>query len=137
MDNLPHVIIDSDEAGESYRKKLKEQLYKDVDCKIHMVGKYLEQNNAEIEDLIPPNIMERVVAPYLQNEDMNPFTISVGSPCVNQIEKFAANNGVTLPNGWKVDVAKKAKFVLSRTPMEQIEKKYFDIWVKLFDAISQ
>ena len=136
-DNLPHVILDSDEAGESYHKKLKDQLYKDVDCKIHMVGKYLEQNNAEIEDLIPPNIMERVVAPYLQNEDMNPFTISVGSPCVNQIEKFAANNGVTLPNGWKVDVAKKAKFILSRTPMEQIEKKYFDIWVKLFDAICQ
>lgn len=136
-DELPHVVIDSDESGKSFCRKIKEQLYKGDDSKIHMVGEYLNKANAEIEDLLPPNIVEKVIAPYLQNEEMNYFSISQGEPYVIQIEKFAKDNGVTLPDGWKVDVAKKTKLLLSRTKVEQIDKKYIEIWEKLFERFSQ
>ncbi|MDO5464689.1 MAG: AAA family ATPase [Akkermansia sp.] len=135
-DDLPHVIIDSDVSGHSFCKKIKEQLYKNDDSKIHMVGTYLNQKNAEIEDLIPPDIVERAIAPYLQNEEMISFCIAEGEPYVNQIESFANDYGITLPDGWKVEIAKKIKIILSKTPKEKIDDKYINIWSRLFDDLS-
>ena len=101
-----------------------------------MVGTYLNQKNAEIEDLIPPDIVERAIAPYLQNEEMISFCIAEGEPYVNQIESFANDYGITLPDGWKVEIAKKIKIILSKTPKEKIDDKYINIWSRLFDDLS-
>ena len=55
-------------------------------------------------------------------------------PIIPQIEQFALDHNVTLPKGWKVDLAKKVKAIMLKKDFNKEESK---TWKKLFDKFCK
>ena len=51
-------------------------------------------------------------------------------PIVPQIEKFAGDHEIDLPNGWKVELAKKVKASMLK---KEFNKEQCKAWKTLFD----
>lgn len=59
---LPHVLLDSDPPGENLAKQLRSGLYKAAPERVLMAGDLLEMAGAEVEDLLPVDLMKTVVS---------------------------------------------------------------------------
>lgn len=133
---LPFVIIDSDRSGEDCKKKLIDSLYKEENKKILEVKDFCKLENSEIEDLIltediikaVDRIMPRNVEEYFSD------VFEKGKPIVPQIESFAKSQNVALPNGWKVELAKKVKTIMLKDSYDKDKTK---VWKSLFDKFCK
>lgn len=56
---LPLVILDADGSGKSSKTKLQSGLYQHQKDAIIDVGQFLNLENSEVEDLLPPQLMFR------------------------------------------------------------------------------
>lgn len=136
-DKLPYVIVDSDKSGKDAIKKLQSGLYNEEHDKIIEIQTIVEMENSEVEDIIPFSLLEKGID-HIFNlvEDVFSDIYDDNKPIVGQIENFAANNGVKLDKGWKVELAKYAKKAMERAKEDKIESSYIDRWVKLFELIK-
>jgi hypothetical protein len=94
--------------------------------------------DSEIEDLIPTDIMVQAVDRW-QRTSERPFADShkEGQPIIPQIEKWAANNGITLAApGWKVELAKRVKQLLVEKSGANIQQATWDQWESLFNQFD-
>jgi hypothetical protein len=129
---LPLTFIDSDEQGNKFAQALQSGLYKANPERVLQVGLYVDLKEAEIEDLIPAEIIIKVVdrmirEPELAFEDYhNPST-----PIVPQIEKWAAEGGSTLEKGWKVELAKRVKRLLLKST--DVSPETVEVWKSIFE----
>lgn len=136
---LPHVLVDSDKSGEDFMKKLKEDLYQGNHERLHAVKDMTKMEQSEVEDLIPPNMIAGCANNIIQGssdtfmEDYEEIVIEEDRPIIPQIEKHARSNNVFLRKGYKVDLAKRVKRILSIKNENQIEEKYIEMWRKLFE----
>lgn len=131
--DLPFVIVDSDKSGADTRLKLeKGQLYSEDKKKILEIKDFAGFENSEIEDLIPSDIMCKGVLKIMPRDLDDDFEDSYKSsnPIIPQIENFAANHNVDLPNGWKVELAKRIKVLMLKKNFDKEECK---TWKKLFE----
>ena len=71
--------------------------------------------------------------PHDLDDDFEDFHESQ-KPIIPQIEKFALDHNVTLPKGWKVDLAKKVKTIMLKKDFNKEESK---TWKKLFDKFCK
>lgn len=138
-DSLPIVVIDSDKAGNDYRKKLEDGLYKDSKDRILSVADYSGIEQSEIEDMIPFEFILKAVDRILpiQDEEDDEFEPKEGEPIVPQIEKYANERGIELKRGWKVDLAKSFKKMMSGKKKKSISERYKEMWVKLFQQFEE
>lgn len=140
-EELPFAVLDSDQAGRSMANKLKKNLYSGVDGRILMVGEFASVLDAEIEDVFPTDFLARIIARHLRGstdvEEEFDEVVEDGRPLIPQVEGYAKRNGIELELGWKVEVAKTAKFKLlgSKDPMES-EDELLDVWNNLFEKLQ-
>jgi len=139
-ENLPYIILDSDNPGKKMETQLKSNLYTGLDEKIIMIADICKIDGTEIEDLIPISIMKKPLSRYLRSisnieEDIEDAIIE-NLPIVDQVESFAQNHNIELPVGWKVDIAKQVKEKLAKNPKSiKIESPYIEWWEDLFKRI--
>lgn len=123
---LPLVILDADGSGKGAKDKLQSGLYKHNTDAIIDVGEFLDFDNGEVEDLLPPKLMTRQIGRMfrdVEDEDFEDFLVT-GQAIVPQVEAFAAKYNVTLPKGWKVDVARGVKQQLQKAKTDSVPDEY-------------
>ena len=135
---LPYVVLDSDKSGQDSKKKLVSNLYAGSQDSIIEIKNLVDYENCEVEDLIPYTLLEKGIW-SLFNTVREQFEDSYDNqkPIVPQIESFAANNNITLPKSWKVELAKSAKQKLLSKKTPDFDEKYKKMWQKLFDILQQ
>ena len=139
-EELPPILLDSDNNGESLKKTLLSGLYiGDLKERIISAKDITEIECSEIEDLIPFEFMQKEIERLLRNDEDAEFydVYNPSKPILPQIEKFAADNSIALPNSgkMKVELAKKVKIQLAKSKT-QVEDKYLEMWIKLFNSFQ-
>lgn len=135
--DLPFTIIDSDHAGKEMEKNLRKNLYKDEQNKIIMVESYTNMPDSEVEDFLPGVDLSRIFAKKYRGKNTDDFDdiyIS-GQPIVEQMEKFAKDNGYKLELGWKVEMAKDFAKGFDRI-IASLPAGFEDKWEQLFASIT-
>lgn len=132
-DFLPIVVMDSDESGNNFVKKLKSQLYREDSERIIQFKDIVGFDGAEVEDLISHDHLDDMVS-ILTRGAVDEFMSEQERPYLPQFESYAKNNRIQLSTGWKVDMARKFKQT-SLGPRFEPSGKELEIWKKLFDAI--
>lgn len=136
-DDLPPVILDGDKNGIATGNNLRKNLYKEFPEKLISIKDVVGNDEFEIEDLIPFDIIERrITRLFIQADEEFGDTYKPGKPIVPQIENFAEKNEIHLQSGkWKVDLAKYFKRRLeSEVP---VDEKYLDWWKTLFEKVMK
>lgn len=137
-DNLPYVIMDSDKPGKDKIKQLHNGLYAEEKEKVIPVSEFIGEGEFEIEDLMPLDELARIFAKQyrrVNSEDEFDYLYDKNAPIVNQMEAFAKNNGYTLTEGWKVDLAKEFQRNFERIVTrcgDDVKEK----WLKLIEKVT-
>ncbi|QAT84359.1 hypothetical protein EJ065_2787 [Corallococcus coralloides] len=135
---LPFVLVDSDGAGKGLAEKLRQGAYAAAPGRLLAVGDFIEMPGAEVEDLLPPQLMARVVARWLRAADEDfEDAFRPGQPIIGQIEQYAKRNGQSLEPGWKVELAKKVRPALLALSAKGIPAEWQARWAKLFAALAE
>lgn len=135
---LPLVILDSDISGKSARDKLKSGLYQHQNEAILDVSEFLNIDNCEVEDLLPPQLMFRQIDRLfrdVEDENFEDFFVE-GKAFVQQVEAFAEQHSIQLIKGWKVEVAKGVKQQLLKAKDSAVPSSYVEIWTALFNKFN-
>ncbi|MBD5457194.1 MAG: ATP-binding protein [Lachnospiraceae bacterium] len=135
---LPLVILDGDSSGKSAMNKLQSGLYQHCDDAILNIGDFLDFENGEIEDLIPPRLMFRQIDRLFRDVEDESFedVFSDGQAIIPQIEQFAKRHSIQLSKGWKVDVAKGVKQQLQKGNSNIVPDEYIGKWRRLFEKFN-
>lgn len=140
QDDLPVVILDADQNGENYRNKLENGQYQSYKQRIISIKDITGIDQSEIEDLVPYTLISRVVSRLLgvQDED-DEFEPDEVKPILPQIESYAAKRNIKLIDGWKVEIARAFKKIVSISGerKRKIPEKYMEMWTALFKKIEQ
>ncbi|MDP9374830.1 MAG: ATP-binding protein [Chloroflexota bacterium] len=131
---LPYVVVDSDRSGQDLANKLRSGSYQGQGDRLLLVGDFCNMPGAEVEDLIPTDFLADVVSRKLRGpeEDFDEVVES-GRPILPQIEAYARNNGLTLGDGWKVEIAKQAKARLQRSSnLQKGAPEVVEMWKEIF-----
>lgn len=137
-EDLPLVILDSDQSGADSKKKLMSGLYQTAIDKIIEVGNCRSIDNCEVEDLIPVSMMRRYLDRLfrdVEDEDIMD-TLSNDSAVLPQIESFATKHGISLPKGWKVDMSKNIKQQLTKADLTNVPHEFVETWITLFNHFN-
>jgi 5S rRNA maturation endonuclease (ribonuclease M5) len=135
-DTLPFVLMDSDEQGARMAQVLRGDLYSGATDRVLEVGDYVDVKGAEVEDLMPPDILVHELDRW-QRAAETPFaeTYKIGAAIVPQIERWAAEQKLRLDLGWKVELAKRTKANLLKRntalPVDIVAR-----WSKLLGRIT-
>ncbi len=130
-EELPFVLLDSDQAGKNFQKNLKNARYKGHENRILEISDFLGEGSFEIEDLMPSQSIISLIDRLYRCDNYFEDNYIKGSPIVNQIEEWATNNSIQLKNGWKVDIAKAIHNRFEKV-FETIEDSLADKWNNLF-----
>ena len=138
-DGLPYVIIDSDKSGKAYRDKLIKELYTESESeKIIEIGSFSTIPDAEVEDIIPYALIDRYLGHILHSSDQEFNEYYDGKmPIIPQIERFARENELKLPDGYKVEMAKAAKLLLQGKRAPELPPKYVEDWMAMFSKLCE
>jgi energy-coupling factor transporter ATP-binding protein EcfA2 len=131
-EQLPRVLFDGDAVGVQTIQQLKNSLYASQPEKLFCVTDFISIPNAEIEDLMPPDMIVKAVDTIFRAAD-KPFAdvYKAGSDIVAQVESWSTRNNVTLELGWKVEVAKRVKQRI--LDGATIDDKIVELWEKIFE----
>ena len=136
---LPLVILDADGSGKSAKNKLQSGLYNHNPNAIIDIGEFLDFDNGEVEDLLPPSLMIRQISRLfrdIEDEYFDDFFVE-GQAIVPQVESFAKKYNITLSKGWKVDVAKGVKQQLQKAKANTVSDEYLTKWESLFNKFNR
>ena len=136
--DLPYVILDSDKPGLDKQKQLTNGMYVDAKDKILSIASFIGEGEYEIEDLMLNEELARAFSRLYRrvssDEDFD-YSYDKNKPIINQMEVYAKENGYSLDEGWKVDLAKECQRNFDRI----LDKTNDDLkakWVSLFDKIT-
>jgi len=137
-ETLPHILLDSDKPGQTIQTQLKTSLYLGSSDRITMMDEFCSVAEAEVEDLFPTEFIAYVVTRYLRGpEEEFSDIVTPNSAIVPQIEAYAKKHDIVLPDGWKVELAKKVKErVLQRPELLDNHSELIERWKRLFERIS-
>lgn len=137
-DNLPYVVMDSDKPGKDKIKQLHNSLYSDEKDKVIPVSTFTGEGEFEIEDLMPKDELSRLFAKEyrrVKSEDEFDYIYDKDAPIVNQMEAFAKENGYTLHEGWKVDLAKDFQRNFDRI-VSRCGDEIKQLWISLIEKVT-
>jgi predicted ATPase len=134
---LPYILLDSDKSGQESRTKLQGGLYKGNENRLLQVQDFHNVEQAEIEDIFPIELLEFGINKLFRNVDDEKFEeiYNPKQPIINQINQFATKHHVSLPDGWKVDLAKQTKTRLLQRGRRGLTDDVIAEWTKLFLAM--
>ena len=101
------------------------------------IEEIIHKSNAEIEDLIPIEYLEKSVDKLFKEVEDEAFIDEYDNSksFLPQVNTFAEKHNISLPNGFKVDIARLVK--------QRMEKNYKycenfkDFWIELFNKINK
>lgn len=134
-DELPYVLLDSDQSGKDYKNKLIGGRYKDERDKVLEVSDFLGEEQYEIEDLFPNEAIVREIDRMYRARDFFEDFYSVDKPIVNQIEEWAQDNSIELEKGWKVDLARNMQNRFDKA-FSNFNESLVEAWVNLFNRFT-
>ena len=110
-EELPVVLLDSDKNGQDFKKKLLSGQYKGCEDRVVEVGHVAGVAQAEIEKIIPIDLMRFALSRLFRDVEDEEFEDSYDDkqPIVPQIEAYAVKHGIELGLGWKVELARQVK----------------------------
>nr|WP_013496755.1 AAA family ATPase [Paracoccus aminophilus]ADF47144.1 conserved hypothetical protein [Paracoccus aminophilus JCM 7686] len=134
---LPMMLLDDDGPGRQMRSNLAQGLYVQSPDKVLNVANYVGYERAEIEDLVPFD----VIADELDRMERGPDVrfsevVRAGQPIVGQIEAWAQAQSVKLDEHWKVPLSIKVKQRMLTRGLIAVPEDIVDRWVRLFQAFS-
>lgn len=135
---LPYVLFDSDTVGASTAKSLQGSLYASNPKRVLLVGDLIDMARAEIEDVIPRQLITFVITRYLPRTDDDDFDAicDCKAPLVPQVVAYAEKNEICLKPGWKVEIANLVKArLLSQADDLLKDENLVATWVTLFSAL--
>jgi hypothetical protein len=137
-EELPVAFFDSDVQGKATAKSLRENLYVNEPDLILEVEPFAGLTNAEIEDLMPTDLLTRELDRWLRNADVAfAEEYKPGTAIVPQIEAWAAKHRVELSKpGWKVELAKRVKQRLLSDGPTSLKPETLHLWTSVFDSFQ-
>ena len=131
-EDLPLVVLDSDQSGRDAKKKLLSGLYKDSPERVVEIADFSDVPNCEFEDLIPTILMRRQLDRLFRDvEDEDILDNLTGEqPVISQIEQFAKRNEIELNKGWKVDLSRNVKQQILKA--KTVPEEFVEKWIQLF-----
>jgi predicted ATP-dependent endonuclease of OLD family len=135
-DELPFVLLDSDQAGKNFQQSLKNGRYKGNESRILEISDFLGKDSYEIEDLIPSQSIISLVDRLYRCDNYFEDAFVKGKPIVDQIEEWATKNSIQLKIGWKVDIAKAIHNRFEKV-FESIEDSLDEKWSRLFQKLTE
>ena len=134
-DELPYVLLDSDQSGKDYKNKLTGGRYKDERDKVLEVSDFLGEEQYEIEDLFPNEAIVREIDRMYRARDFFEDFYNVDKPIVSQIEEWAQDNSIELEKGWKVDLARNMQNRFDKA-FSNVNESLVEAWVNLFNGFT-
>lgn len=134
---LPMMLLDDDAPGRQMRANLAQGLYSESPDKVLNVGEFAGYEQAEIEDLIPFDILADELDRMERDPDVRfADVVRAGEPVVGQIEEWARTHGVDLDPHWKVALSIKVKQRMLTRGLATVPDDVVERWVALFEAFS-
>lgn len=135
-EELPFVLLDSDKNGRDFKKKLFSGQYKGSEKRVVEVNDVLDLKNAEIEDLIPFDLLRPAITRLFRDIESEFFEDIYDSEntIVLQIEDFADRHNVVLEIGWKVELSRQVKARLLQGKAN-VDEDRLEMWQSLFSKI--
>ena len=108
-----------------------------VRSKVLSVGEFASVQNAEVEDLIPFDLLQKPIERLLRNDEEDEFEDEYNpeQPIIPQIENFAKSHNVVLPHGYKVDIAKQVKQSMLKKKGRDVDSSSEAVWITLFEKL--
>lgn len=136
-EDLPYVVLDGDTMGKKQARELVSSLYQDAATRLLDTDDFTGIAGSEVEDLVPISIVASVLDRYQRNCETEFADVAKdGSPVVGQIEAWAQQQGISLPLGWKVELAKRTKSHLLNKGLAAVPEEQVARWRKLFAAFG-
>ena len=134
---LPIALFRSDQSGRALAQSLRSTLYADSPQRVLLVGDFVSVADAEVEDLIPREILVRELDRWLRSaETQFGDVVRDRQAIVPQIEQWAKLQQVELPVAWKEELGKRvAQALLSRGP-EALPAGTVDLWQRIFKRFT-
>ena len=137
-ESLPIMLLDADADGERMAKQLQSSLYRGKPERILSVGEFADYDNAEIEDLLPFNLLADEMDRIKREPDTRlADVIREGEPFVGQVEAWAADQRIELGKDWKVKLAKRVKERALAEGIGWFKDDVVERWVQLFGAFAK
>jgi len=133
---LPKIILGGSEIGKRTGQELKSGLYQTAQDRVLSTDAYAGYAASEVEDLIPVSFVSQVIDRWERNTEIPFADVAVGGkPIVAQVEAWAKTQGVTIRDGWKVEVAKRTKELALKKGISSFDHATVARWVKLFQEL--
>lgn len=131
--DLPFIIVDSDESGQTKKKSLEKDLYVNEKDKILNINDFIIKatKEAEIEDFMDVLEIEESFNREFRFEEDFVYDENDNNSVVKQIESFCQKQDYKLCDGWKVLVARRY-IQRNKKPSDKLINK----WKELFDKIK-
>ncbi|MBT8167621.1 AAA family ATPase [Falsiruegeria litorea] len=134
---LPMLLLDDDAPGRQMTANLRQGLYTESPEKVLSVRAFVDYDRAEIEDLLPFEILADEIDRLIREPDVRfAEVVKAGEPFVGQLELWAKDQGVTLEDHWKVALSIKVKQRILTKGIAAIPDDVVARWVLLFEAFS-
>lgn len=132
------MLLDGDTMGLRMRTELQSSLYSEKKELVLNTDDFVGFEKSEIEDLMPPALIADVIDRWIRApaEEFQ-YALKEGHPIVPQIEAWANSQSTELPDGWKVELAKRVKKKALADGISKVSEGYKDKWVKLFTALNR
>lgn len=132
---LPLLLLDDDMPGRQMRENLRSGLYSESPNKVLSVGEFVGYENAEIEDLMPFDVMAEEIDRLERDPDVRFVdVVKAGEPFVGQVEAWAEAQGVALKGDWKVTLSIIVKKRILNKGLSAMPDEVIGRWIKLFEA---
>ena len=133
---LPKMILSGSETGKRTAEELKLGLYQVAPERVLSTDAYAGFAGSEVEDVLPVSFFAQVIDRWERNTEI-PFVdvVVAGKPLAGQVEVWAKTQGVTLRDGWKVEVAKRTKELALKKGISAFDHATVARWTKLFQEL--
>jgi energy-coupling factor transporter ATP-binding protein EcfA2 len=137
-DEPPFALLDADGPGIKLAQQIKGDLYQGHADRLLSMSEFVpDVPGAEVEDLIPLDVITYVVRRWIRAEEEFDDIVQSGIPVVGQIEAYAARFGLALELGWKVELAKRVKARLLQRGISEVSEDILLRWTALFGRLSE
>lgn len=134
---LPVILLDDDGPGRQMRGNLVAGLYAESPSKVLNVGTFVDYDRAEIEDLMPFDVLAEELDRLEREPDVRfADVVKAGQPFVGQLENWAKEQAVELHVHWKVNLSIKVKQRMLTRGISAIPDEVVARWVSLFEAFE-
>lgn len=133
----PVILLDSDKAGRDRYAALLKELYSGHETALLLLSEVTGKPDCEVEDLVG----EAAILPQLSDLVGKSITIKpaerTAGALPDQIVAAAARLSLTLPDGWKAEIARRLAFAWSTTDPKAFPEDLADRAAELFKALNK